>query len=450
MLLAKNRRGIPTGAWLFAWTWVVYGLCPPFTSYDSYWTVPTALRILQHGTTNVDPYIGAAPKPALDAAECVLPGRPARAFQPADGCAAGHWYNWFPIGVSIVSLPLIALLKLLVAATSPLVPHSGPFLISQVRSFFAGDFVAGHSLVELWTASFFGAAAVWLQYRIAARFLSRRWAVGLALLFAFGTSEWSIGSRSLLQHGLSVLLLNAALYLLLLGRRNPSLIPYCALPLGIAFTVRPTNALSIAAFTLYVASAYRKLLPRFLLWSLPAALPFFAYNLAVRHTLLPIYYQASPQIPFWPNILMIFISPSRGLFLFTPVALFSIAGIVFAFRCRWCVPLTAYLAAILVAHSLIVACWWPGHCYGPRYFTDVTPYLIFFLIPGILCWQNLAGFRRPLAAGLFIACAVWGVCVHARGATSLAAQAWSSTPISVDDAHHRVWDWSDPQFLRGL
>jgi hypothetical protein len=40
--------------------------------------------------------------------------------------------------------------------------------------------------------------------------------------------------------------------------------------------------------------------------------------------------------------------------------------------------------------------------------------------------------------------------VHARGATSIAANQWSALPSSVDDARWRVWDWSDPQFLRGL
>jgi len=444
-------RRLPAGAWLFAAVWATYSLCPPFTSYDSYWTVPTALRILRDGSTNIDPYLPGSPSPALAAAECVPPSGTALRYEQAKGCVGGHWYNYFPLGVSVLALPLIALIKLLAALVGPLVPHGGPlFSIPQVRSFFAGDFVDGRSLVELWSASFLGACAAWLQYRIAYRFLSCKIALGLALLFAFGTSEWSIGSRNLFQHGLSAALLSAALYLALLARDRPHLIVYSSIPLALAFTVRPANALSVAAFTLFVAVAHRKRLDRFLMWSLPIAVPFLAYNLTTRHALLPLYYFSSPPRPFWPNILMIFVSPSRGLLLFTPIALFSAAGIVLAWRQRWCFPLSAFLGAACVAHALVIARWWPGHCYGPRYFADVTPYLVFFLIPCIQRWQTFFGVPRRAYAAVFLMLAAWGVFVHARGATSIAAQKWSATPVDVDRAPDRVWDWRDPQFLRGL
>jgi hypothetical protein len=57
--------------------------------------------------------------------------------------------------------------------------------------------------------------------------------------------------------------------------------------------------------------------------------------------------------------------------------------------------------------------------------------------------------RRVIAA-VFLALAGWGVFVHVHGATSIAANQWSAVPVNVDEARWRVWDWSDPQFLRGL
>jgi hypothetical protein len=33
---------------------------------------------------------------------------------------------------------------------------------------------------------------------------------------------------------------------------------------------------------------------------------------------------------------------------------------------------------------MVVLTIWPGHCYGPRYFADITHLLMFFLIPTIL------------------------------------------------------------------
>jgi hypothetical protein len=93
---------------------------------------------------------------------------------------------------------------------------------------------------------------------------------------------------------------------------------------------------------------------------------------------------------------------------------------------------------------------WPGHCYGPRYFADITHLLMFFLIPTILWWQKSTPPARTACAAVFLALAGWGVFVHAHGATSIAANQWSALPVSVDTAPWRVWQWSDAQFLRGL
>jgi hypothetical protein len=190
---------------------------------------------------------------------------------------------------------------------------------------------------------------------------------------------------------------------------------------------------------------------RFLLFAVPVAVPFFAYNLIVGHAVFPLYYTTGP--PFTSPLAGLardFFSPSRGLFIFTPIFLFSLAGMVLAWRTKWCFPLAPYLMATLLLHSLLVALWWPGHCFGPRYLTDMTHLFVFFLIPALLYWRKMQGRPRAVAAALFLLLAGWSVFVHARGATSPAVIQWSATPVSVDDAPSRVWDWSDPQFLRGL
>lgn len=431
---------------------LVYSICPPFISYDSYWSVPTALSIMRHGRTAVDEFVPSAPVDSRYGLECVPAVGPPVLYEQANGCPGGHWYNLFPIGVSVLALPLIFLMKIAVAALGPVVPRTGP-LFSQpvVAAFFSGDFVGGHSLAELWCASTFGAITVWLQYRIASRFLRWRQAVWLALLFAFGTSEWSLASRNLFPHGLTLLLLSAALYVALLAREEPSRIRFAGLALALAFTVRPSNAVSAAVFTLYVAIHYRRYLMSFVGWALPAAAAFFAYSLVVTHSPIPLYLRVSRlRYPALPGVAMHLFSPSRGLLIFTPVFLFSVAGIVLAWRLRWCWPLAPYLVAIILLHTIVIASVWPGHCYGPRYFADMTHLFILFLIPAILYWRAMRGPARTLAAGLFLLLAAWGVFVHGRGGTSIAANQWSALPVNVDQAQWRVWDWSDPQFLRGL
>ena len=352
------------GFGIFLAAFGIYSVCPPFLSYDSYWTVPVALNILHHGRTDVDEFIAAAPRAARGSAECVPSGLPAVSHADRAACFGGHVYNYFPLGVSILSLPVLFVLQTLAPVLSPLLPRSLPlFRNFAVASFVSGDLLHGYALAELWTASFFGALAVWVQYRTSLLFLSPRASTWLAALFAFGTAEWSVGTRSLGQHGISVLLLSTALYLLLRGFKEPRFLPFTAVPLALAFTVRPSNAISVVAVTAFIALHQRRYLPGFAAWSLPVAIPFLAYNILVRHSFLPLYYRTGP--PFsspWPGLAMQLFSPSRGLLIFTPVFLFSAIGVRLAFRRRWIFPLTPYLATILAAHALVISLWWPGYC----------------------------------------------------------------------------------------
>jgi len=441
------------GRRLAVFVWLVYSICPPFTSYDSYWSVPTALRILFHGTTNLDPLVPGAPRFARGGLECVPADGPPLHYGEADGCAGGHWYNMYPLAVSLFALPIVAIEKLVVAVFGGLVPRTGP-LFSQpaVTAFFSGDFVAGHALAELWCASTFGAVAVWLQYQTAALFLSARMAAAYALLFAFGTPEWSIGSRNLFQHGLVVLLLSATIYLLLRAREDPSWVRYAAVPLALSFAVRPWNGISVAVLTVFVAVHYRRQFLPFLLWASPVAALYFAYGLAVRHAWFPLYISRTrpEELPWRQGLAMHLFSPSRGIFLFTPIALVAVIGMVLAVRRHWAFPLAPYLALIAVLHVALLSRYWPGSGYGPRFFADISHLIALFLIPAFLYWQTLRGAPRTVAAAVFLVFAAWGVFTNGRGATSVAAQQWDLTPVQPGHRMERVWDWHDPQFWHGL
>ena len=474
----KNR-----GLCLFAGVWLVYSVCPPFLSYDSYWSVATAVSLMEHGSTRVDQFVAGAPRVADYGLECVPAEGPAVGKPGQEGCPGGHWYNTFPLGTAVLVLPFFVLMKGVIAVFGPLVGHTGFFARREVAAFFAGDLLGGRPLTELWCASTIGALTVWLQYRIGLLFLSRRAATWYAMLFAFGTTEWSLASRNLYPHGLTLLLLSGALYLLLEGSiqprdaenaEDPSFAPigrlkpaspkpgrfgsvshwrygWAGLLLALGFAVRPSNAVSCVVLAVYVAIHQRRHLAQFLLWAAPVAVVFFSYQAMVRHSLIPLYVTAAKDSnPFWEGMAIHLFSPSRGLFVFTPVLLFSLAGMVLAWRRHWCDRLPLYLAAIVVLHALVVATLWQGHCYGSRHFADVTHLFWFFLLPVILWWRNSAPPWRTVCAAAFLALAGWGVFVHGHGATSIAANQWSALPINVDTARWRVWDWRDAQFLRGL
>jgi hypothetical protein len=444
-------RSIPAGARLFAAALAVYSVCLPFEGYDSYYVVPTALSLIRHGTTIVDEYFPAAPPVALYAVECVRSDGSSTYLDP--GPCDGHRYNYFSPGVPVLAAPPIALIAAATAAIAAWFPGAAaaaPHPI--VAAFLKGDLIGGRAIVELLCAALFGALGVWAMFRVLRELLPQRSAVWLALLFAFGTPEWSIGSRNLTQHGLTMLFLAATLYFAVRALEQPSSIAYAGLTLAIAFTVRPSNSIAAGVFTVYVALHYRRRLVRFLAWASPVAAAFFAYNLIVRQTLIPRYFHADSPVPHppIPGFFMNWISPSRGVLIFTPVFLFALAGIVLAVRRRWLFPLSPYVAAILLLHSILISRYWGGHSYGPRYFSDMTPLFVFFLVPAVKFWQDMPKRAlRSVLAAVFLLFTAWGVFVHARGATSIAANQWNSTP-NVDQARWRVWDWRDPQVLRGL
>src|SRR6185369_2051818 len=115
------------GLCLFAGVWLVYSVCPPFLSYDSYWSVATAVSLMEHGTTRVDRFVADAPRVADYGLECVPGEEPASARSVAAGCPEGHWYSNFPLGTPVLVLPLLGLMKGGVALAGGLAPHGNFF-----------------------------------------------------------------------------------------------------------------------------------------------------------------------------------------------------------------------------------------------------------------------------------------------------------------------------------
>jgi hypothetical protein len=157
---------------------------------------------------------------------------------------------------------------------------------------------------------------------------------------------------------------------------------------------------------------------------------------------------------FYPgNILGLLFSPSRGLFIFSPVLAFALYGVFLRFRRQGFSGPDIFLAVIILVYLFSFTfggrwMWYGGHAFGPRYSADLVPYFIFFLIPVLVKASTLGRHKKTVFIILFFCATLAGFAVHYRGAIREATWTWNIKPVNIDDDHRRLWDWGDPQFLR--
>jgi hypothetical protein len=386
---------------------------PVITPFDSLWTIPTARSIIRHGDTNLDEHRKRIAALGLYQIDLVR----------------GHYYSLFPIGCSILAIPVVA-----------------PLDLAQVR--------LTDGQVEKLVASIVVALTAMLLYLVARRSLATAPALAITFVFAFCTAAWSTASRALWPHGPSMLMLALALWLLVRAERTPSMARFASLPLAFSYVVRPTNAVSIAVLTLFVSLRHPRHFVRYLLWSLPVAVPFVVFDLVVYGAIVPWYYspgRIGHTSTYGEALAGNLVSPGRGLFVFSPILLLAVWGAWLALRRRDGLGLCALV--IVVLHWATVSSfphWWAGHSYGNRYLSDVLPLLVYLMVPAVSALPGLPPGRR---ASIGIGCALLALAslaIHARGATTLRVYEWNRVPVDIDVAPARLWDWRDPQFLRGL
>ncbi|HWX23955.1 MAG TPA: hypothetical protein VN083_02895, partial [Vicinamibacteria bacterium] len=208
-----------------------------------------------------------------------------------------------------------------------------------------------------------------------------------AALFALGTSVFST-SQALWQHPAAVLFLSWALLWIDKAADDSAWASWAGLPLGLALAARHADCALVAVFALGVILAWPKRTLGLLLLALPPVAFVCFYDT---------YYFGSPwsqgfsgslarfDEPWGLGQLGLLVSPGKGLFVFTPLALVAVAGLVRAFL-RGERLLAGTLGAASLAHLLLIGRWseWHGgESFGPRMMTDVLPLLFFFLPEGL-------------------------------------------------------------------
>ena len=373
-----RRRDLTLSLLVFLVVFSIYARCPPsYPCGDSEWTIPTAMSILREGNTDLDEY---------------------RDIVRDERCNTlivdSHIYNYFPIGTSLVILPVLFV-------SDQLCSHLFSFDLDQyIRT-------AQPSFVELYLACLLVALSAVFVYQIARFYVKPVSALFLVLIFAFCTSSWSTASRALWQHGPSMLMLSIAMYLILLAKTKPWIIQIVSIPLALSCIIRPTNMISLVFVSLFVFLEYKRYFLGYFLCAMLVFAPFFIHNSLIYHNAMPPYFRPqrignNPDFfrALWGNLA----SPSRGLFVFTPVFLFSIAAVIVKLRNGQFEKLDFFLLASILLHWVAISSfghWWGGYSYGPRLFCDLIPYFVYFLI-SILAYMT----RLPFAPRALVSLAL--------------------------------------------
>jgi hypothetical protein len=360
----------------------------------------------------------------------------------------------------------------------PIVPG-----LLNVPVYWVADKLGMNLASERGTLSFYTASGI-CALSVAAMFLAlsqvakRLWIAALfALIYAFGTEIWPVASRLLWQHGPSLLFLSAALACILAKDRRWT--PLSGFFLGMAVWTRPANIVFAAPIALYLLLHERRRIWAFLALAAIPALLMAWYSHAYWGTITALGQGHRPgaqhgihhtgfQTPLLTGLSGVLLSPARGLFIFTPVFLFSFGFLLWVFiaplrrllAVGWAYSPTAstsppttpnqrvypYLAIAALADIILFArwnVWWGGHSFGYRMLIETAPILIIFLMEA---WQRLLHKHLPLNL-LFCLLVLTSVYIQFLGALYYPG-GFNTSPTDIDTDRPRLWQIRDTELIR--
>ncbi|MFI5396517.1 MAG: hypothetical protein ACHQ9S_13370 [Candidatus Binatia bacterium] len=341
---------------------------------------------------------------------------------------SGHWVSAYPIGVPVMMTPLY------LPVTWWLDHHH--IDDDDVR------FRLASVVMERVAAALITAASVGLVFLAAAATATQAVAVVLALIYGLGTSTWAISSQALWQHGPAELgLAGLCLFLIAPNTRRNAMAAGGFAALGVL--ARPTMMLFALVALVFVWRERRSQLMPFLSLPVVGAGLLLAYNLRLVSIVTGGYQVKAFALPNLGHLVGLLFSPNRGLFTYTPFAALAVPVMLRPKRDgpRWLAYAPIGVAGYLLLYSSWSG-WWGGHCYGPRFLTDLLPVLV------LCATQTVERLCRSRGGRMLVAAlALWGFVVQAIGVYD-DDNSWNALPESVDVAPWRAWDWTDLQVLR--
>jgi hypothetical protein len=353
----------------------------------------------------------------------------------------GHVYYGFPVGASLLSIPFVAVLRVVGIRAIP--PDGTYDQKGEARA---------HTLI----AAILMAAAGAVFFATARLLLRRVPSVVVAAVGIFGTQIWSNASRAVSADTWGVLLLAIAIYVVLAHEvRGQALRPVALGTLAAwMYITRPPNVPVVIALGIHLAIVDRRSCVRYLAAGACWLAVFVAYSMTLFGTLFPRYYAARSLTfdRFLMPLAAHLVSPGRGLFVYVPVVLF-VLWICVRHRRRLLHRRLVWLSALVIGcHMTIISgfsLWHAGASYGPRYTTGIVPWLVLL---GVLGLRALFDDDRPRRIELTIGAllAALSVLIQSRGAFAVETWRWNVMPPIETHTITKVWDWRWPQFAAGI
>ena len=355
----------------------------------------------------------------------------------------GHWRSRYPVMPALLATPVYALPVMLGV-------HRGPPIGELARV----EVVA--TLLAKVAASLAIALSVALVFLTLAELVDRRAATMLALIYAFGTSSWSVSSQGLWQSAFSQPALALALLALVRARtRDESRwVAVAGWALAVAVACRPPMALVALVLSVYVLRRHRARFARFVVGPVVIGTLLVTYNLYYFGALSGGYrelagsYSLSPAA-FWLGLRGLLVSPNRGLFVFSPILAGAFAGswLVLARRGPERDELLAFVAAATLAAILQYATfsgWHGAFGYSYRLLAELLPMLVLLMVP---VWNRLVA--TPTRRAVLATVVAYSVAVQVIGAFYFPC-GWFRTEKHDPTWPARFFSWSDMEMMQCL
>ena len=358
----------------------------------------------------------------------------------------GHYISSYPIVTPVLITPIYIVLYILLSFFHYPIDLSVP-----------GFAIIVYAMGKL-IASLIASLSVVFIFLSIKELSDRKIALICALIYAFATNTWTISSQSLWQHGMGELLLSMMIYIVIKNEilsRNRNL-AYLGILSGLFVFNRPVDGVLLLPVFIYILG-FGRVSAYYFGSTLVSSLPFLIYNLYYFGSVfggyaaqISIFCFSSESVVGFVGLL---ISPSRGLFIYTPVLILSVLGYLKVnnlknSRLRLFFETSGVSVLCLVIVYSFFQCWWAGWSYGPRFLTDTLPILTVFLGFCLKDSTNpiLSNKREILRFIIISALVLCSISVQIIGAFYYPNSSWDGEP----NIEERLWYWNETQISRSL